>query len=192
MIDTDEFLFPVQERSLPDLLKKYDDYASLSVNWKLFGSGDVEKIGQDKLLIESLLLSSGSKDLYVKTIVKPRYVQKVTDPHFADLKPGYFQVTENLDFFSGSLSPDPTQNLIRINHYWARDWDFFRSTKLARVHIVNRSSSEVEKEQQIENLKATNRNISTNYDDSIVKFVPELRRKMGLSYFNRPLEGYMD
>lgn len=81
VVDTDEFLFPVQERNLPSLLRKYDNYASLAVNWKLFGSSNVSKIPAGKLLIESLVLANPKLDLHIKSIVKPRYVKEFNHPH---------------------------------------------------------------------------------------------------------------
>jgi len=92
VVDTDEFLFPVKAKNLKEILKKYDDYAALSVNWKMFGTGDVEKIEPDKLLIESLTKSANHQDLHVKTIVKPRYVKDFTNPHFPNLLPCYSRV----------------------------------------------------------------------------------------------------
>ena len=105
VVDTDEFLFPVKDQNLVELLKKYDYYAALSVNWKIFGSADVEKIESDKLLIESLIKSTDQQDLRVKTIVKPRYTDKFEHPHFPFLLAGYSQVTENFEFFRGAFVP---------------------------------------------------------------------------------------
>src|SRR5690606_37959321 len=105
VVDTDEYLFPVKEHSLKSALKKYDNYASLSVNWKLFGSSNVERVKDNKLLIETLKLSQKEPDLHVKTIVKPRYVENITHPHFPKLKTGYAQVTENYEYFIGPFSP---------------------------------------------------------------------------------------
>ena len=178
VVDTDEFLFPVKNKNLKELLKKYDDYASLSVNWKIFGSGNVEKIAQDKLMIESLTKSKNQKDLHVKTIVKPRYVKNFANPHFAYLLPGYSQVAENFEYFKGSFLPEESRNLVRINHYWARDWEFFKENKLARVHILANGLDEDEKKNIIDNLVKANENASLIYDDSILRFVEPLRSRV--------------
>jgi len=45
LIDADQALVPVQTSSVQDILKKYEDFASLQINWKAFGSS-----GQDKRL----------------------------------------------------------------------------------------------------------------------------------------------
>ncbi|MFK7967654.1 MAG: glycosyltransferase family 92 protein [Rickettsiaceae bacterium] len=178
VIDTDEFLFPLKEKNLVELLKKYDAYASLSINWKIFGSGALEKVMPDKLMVESLLMSSNQKDLHVKTIVKPRYVKDFDSPHFAHLFLGYSQVTENFEYFKGPFLPEESRNHIRINHYWARDWEFFKLNKLARVHIIARGLSDDGQKAKIDALIKFNRDASIIYDDSIVAYVKALRARI--------------
>ena len=185
MIDTDEFLFPVQEKNLVNALRNYDEYAALSVNWKMFGSSDVQKIPDNKLLIETLLYNNGASGTdiigsveHVKTIVKPRYVKKVGNPHYPILKPGYYQITENFEYFYGHLIPIESRNIFRINHYWARDLDFFYSNKLSRIHLINKKLDEEQIKERKQNLSNTNSNISTTYDEAILKYVPELRRRV--------------
>jgi hypothetical protein len=179
--DTDEFLFPVHGKDLKTVLKAYDAYASASVNWRCFGTGDVEKVPEGKLLTETLLKGNSEADPHVKTIVKPRYVKKFSNPHFAELLPGYGQVTEQFEYFLGPFSPNPTKNILRINHYWARDGEFFKTTKLKRVHIIANGLSDEEKKNKIEALTKTNQLYSSQYDDSIMVHVPELRKRMGFS-----------
>jgi hypothetical protein len=182
MIDTDEFLFPVKEYNLANALKAYDEYASLSVNWKIFGSAGVQKVPSDKLLIESLLYKQDSQtvDLHVKTIVKPRYVKNMDlCPHYAILKPGYLQITENFDYFQGPFMPEESRNIFRINHYWARDLDFFYKNKINRMHVgVSGLKTEEEVNNKKQKLLDTNKNMSTTYDDAILKYVPELRKRV--------------
>jgi hypothetical protein len=175
VVDTDEFLFPIKAKNLKEILKKYDDYAALSVNWKMFGSGDVEKIEPDKLLIESLTKSSNDQDLHVKTIVKPRYVKDFTNPHFANFLPCYSQVTENFEYFNGPFIPTESRNILRINYYWARDFQFFKSQKLNRIHIADAELTDDEKKVKVNHLIEINKNISANYDDSILRFAKDLK-----------------
>ncbi len=101
IVDTDEFLFPVKGKSLANTLKSYDEYAALSINWKIFGSSGIQTIPKDKLLIETLLYKQDPQisDLHVKTIVKPRYVKKISHSHYPILEPGYYQITEILNIF---------------------------------------------------------------------------------------------
>jgi hypothetical protein len=180
--DTDEFLFPVKDKNLVELLKKYDDYAALSVNWKIFGTKDVERIEPDKLLIESLTKSTDQQDLTVKTIVKPRYVDKIEHPHYPVLLHGYSQVTENFEFFRGPFVPSESRNIVTINHYWARDGEFFKTRKLARVHMAGSKLGSNERDALVEHFMKSNQDASVLYNDSILRFVKELRKRMGMSH----------
>lgn len=180
VIDTDEFIVPIVDKDLPTLLRKYDKYAALSINWRIFGTNNIQRIPGDKLLIESILYSSQDRDLHVKTIVKPRFVYRYSNPHFADLLDGYGQVTEDYEYFRGPLLPEESRKIVRINHYWARDNEFFENTKLKRAHMVEKILSNEEKQKKIDELIKTNQAASVQYDDSILKFVPNLRKIMGL------------
>lgn len=181
IVDTDEFLFPIKDDNLIKLLKKYDDYAALSVNWKMFGSNNIEKIEPGKLLIESLAKSTDKQDLTVKTIVKPRYVDKIEHPHYPFLLHSYSQITENFEFFRGPFLPNESRNIVTINHYWARDGEFFRTRKLARVHMAGSKLSNDEKDILINHFMKSNKEASVLYNDSILRFVKELRKRMGMS-----------
>jgi len=174
MVDTDEFLFPVQEYNLAKALKNYDDYASVSVNWEIFGSSNVQTIPSNKLLIETLLYK-GTNDSHVKTIVKPRYVQTIENPHYAALKPGYAQVTENFEYFAGPFVPKESRNILRINHYWSRDLDFLYARKINRVHVIGKQLDSEEINNKIQAIIGADKYNSQIYDDSILKYIDELR-----------------
>lgn len=193
VMDTDEFVFPVKEQDLKTVLKRYDSYATVSVNWKLFDTNDIEKLDKHKLLIEELTQCSAANDLHVKSIIKPRYASKFIDnTHFAHLKSGYYQITENFEPFYGPFSPSQSLNILRINHYWTRDWKFFKERKLKRQHIIDKlegiqtsnldTSLEYKKFlfQFVDDLgkecfPTVDLNTTPQYDNSIFKFVPKLK-----------------
>ncbi|MDA9163638.1 glycosyltransferase family 92 protein [Rickettsiaceae bacterium] len=178
VVDTDEFLFPVNGRSLADALKEYDEYASLSVNWKIFGSSGVEHIAENELMIERLQGSNPKPDSHVKTIVKPRYVVAYENPHYPVLKDGYAQINENFEYFWRGAVPAETRHKFRINHYWARDLEFYRLRKMNRVHI-KASGTQEEIDSKMAALYKRNEELSAQHDDSILKYVEELSARMG-------------
>lgn len=179
VVDTDEFMFPTKASDLRSLLRNYDQYATLSVDWKIYGSGGVDKIGSDELLIEKLKWANASQDGTVKSIVKPRYVKRFLHPHFPILKAGFGQINENFEYFSGPWLPYETRNIVRINHYWARDYEFFKTRKLERVHMVDRNQTSNEISSKIDLLNTANKNASSIEDDSILRFVPQMKERMG-------------
>jgi hypothetical protein len=169
-IDIDEFLFSPKNINLNIILKDYDNYASISVNWRMFGSSNVTRIRDDQLMTEVLLFSEHRQNLHVKSFFKPRYVVNIENPHYAVLEKGHLQITENYQEFIGPFSPFHSSNILRINHYWCKDLEFFNSTKLSRTHIK-------EELKDNESLEKANY-LSLLYDDSISPITKTLKKNM--------------
>lgn len=181
IVDTDEFLYPIKENSLNEVLKYYDAYASLSVNWRKFGSNNVQRIQENELMIEKLITKDSIPDLTVKSIVKPRYVASFFNPHCAELKPGYKQISENYQAWDGyfsAFSSVVSNNILTINHYYNRDLDFFHDRKLSRVHILSKGLKEDERDEQICKRIEEDKRYSSIYDDKILRFAPALRKQI--------------
>ncbi len=138
LIDTDEFLFTVNDVSLLDFLSNYEEFGGLVVHWQTYGTSYVPKIPEDKLLIETLTKrapNTSDFNFYVKSIVRPERVKKCMDPHFMIYKKGFFQVNSDKFPFQGSVSPYVQANAIRINHYTVRDEHFFHTVKIPRINV---------------------------------------------------------
>jgi hypothetical protein len=181
VVDTDEFLYPTQAHSLKEALSNYQDVACLSVPWQIFGSSNVQRLEQNHLLIEELTMASPKEDTFVKGIVKPRYVSSFTDPHFPVLKQGYAQATEDKTYFQGAHAPKVTHEFFKLNHYWARDWTFFKERKLSRVHMVKKNLSFEEREKAIHSKINENVSNSLKPETDILRFVPALKKRMGFA-----------
>lgn len=173
-LDTDEFLFPTKEKSLPQVLKRYQDCAGIAVNWHMFGTSGVKKIPSNKLLIECLTRCAPenlSTHFHIKSIVQPDYAVEFCSVHYPEYQAGFFQVNTDRVPFSGPYSPYIQLKDLKINHYWLRDEHFFYQYKIPR-----RINWGLPKEDLIEAAKALEQ--ETNGD--ILRFVPRLRKKMGL------------
>ncbi len=179
VVDTDEFLFSLNDTDLQNVLKKYDNFAALSVNWKLFGASGLDRIPDNKLLIESLVYSAENVMSLAKTIVKPRYVESFTSQHYPNLQDGYAQVDYNFTYFKGAFVPNLNGHTLIINHYWSRDLEFFKKAKINRVHVKEMDQNKSNKEEKrVQNLIEMNKQNSVKYDDAILKFVPDLRARV--------------
>lgn len=178
IVDTDEFLFPLKEKSLAKALKEYDEYPGLSVNWRIFGSSGVKRVPENKLLIEELVMTSENKDFNIKTIIKPRYVERIHSPHFPVFKKGYEKVNEKFEYFSGPFIPSESRQVFRVNHYWSRDLDFFYSRKISRVHVISKELSKAQVEKSIQSMIEVDKRNSSIYDGDILKYVDELRARV--------------
>lgn len=171
-IDIDEFLFPVHERSLIDVLKQYEGFGGVYANWRIFGTSRIRNIPKNQLLIETLTLctkKSFSANLYVKSIVRPEYADHFPNPHHPIYRPGYYQVNTNKVPFEGPfLSTYIQDNKLRINHYWTKDEDFFYRIKVPRQKKWGGQPNPQEILQSV----------NVEKDEAILRFVPDLKKAM--------------
>lgn len=174
IIDTDEFLFPVKENSLEKVLSGYKA-AGVGVNWQVFGTSRVAKIGPNQLLIEALYLrcdANASVNLHVKSIVRPEYVIGCNNPHCVKYKKGQQQVNPDNVVFKGAFAPYVAVDKIRINHYSYRDEYYFHNVKIPRL-IKWRGRG-------LENPEKFMEPLNEFPDNTINRFITPLKRNMGL------------
>lgn len=120
--DTDEFLLPLKNKKIRQILKTNRMYGQICVHWLNFGTSHVERIADKTSMLSQLVLRSTDEnpanDSY-KSIVQPELVDFCNHPHFCILKSGVDQIHVSRDE-------------IRINHYWTRDNEFLMNVKVAR------------------------------------------------------------
>jgi hypothetical protein len=175
LIDSDEFILPMQSDDLGAFLEDYLEFGGVAVNWQMFGTSHISKIPKDKLLIESLTLKSADdfiENRYVKSIVRPEAVDYLKDVHAAIFKPGYALVHPNKEICEGPFPTTIDIDKIRINHYWSRDEDYFYNVKLPRRLFWAPKTNH-------EYLAFT---VFNEFPDSaILRFVERLRKAMALN-----------
>lgn len=174
IIDSDEFILPVQEDNLVTFLSKYKSVGGVIANWQLFGTSGVEEVPADKLMIEVLINKAPTEhdeNRFVKSIVQPHRVASLGDPHFCNFKPGFPPVNSSFQIFPWSTTPVIVVDKIRINHYWTRDNKFLREVKVARRQAWGEG---------IDGIFQRATTLNRVPDDVILRFVPELRKRMGL------------
>lgn len=169
ILDTDEFVFPVEVYTLSEFLKDYEGFGGVSINWQMYGTSQVSKIYPGHLMIEDLIYKAPTdfnENVHVKTIVRPELVEANTNPHFCVYLPGYTQVNSAKEPFKGPFSPVLVDK-IRINHYWTRDEDFLYNVKIPRRTIRQDNSCLIRAEK-----------INKEIDTSIFKYVPDLKEAL--------------
>ncbi len=172
-LDSDEFLFPTHENSLKDVLNQYSNLA-IGVNWQMFGTSWVEKIPENKLLVETLTLCAPKDygpNIHIKSIVRPEVVTHFENPHYAIFYKGFTQVNTDKIPFTGPFSPYVQVDKLRINHYWLRDESYFRNFKIPRRIKWGNS---------VEDLYQSRQELNTEVNSSILRFVPQLRKNLNL------------
>ena len=176
-LDTDEFLFPCIEDDLVHFLKDYEEFGGLCVAWQLFGTSNVAKILPGELMIEKLVLAGDpSNHNFHKSIVQPRCVDYFKQVHSAVYFPPYFHVDGRkkriADKVLRSKSSQESRDIIRINHYWTRDEDYFYNIKLPCRQRRGWSLAN-----NIERMKELNH----HFEYSIFRFIPGLRARMKIN-----------
>lgn len=191
-LDLDEFLYPIQEFKLTSILKEYEEFGEVSVNWFMFGTSDVSKIPDDELMIEYLTKCDPKGNKHVKSIVRPDHVTRFSSPHFAQCLPNYVQVNPEKKGIKGFkfFSPEISYDKIRINHYWTRDKYHLETIKIPRVknlnanHMVLDNDSWYIPRSQANNMSAAewilavNDHINVADDYSIAKYIPLLKETL--------------
>ena len=195
MIDTDEFVVPLENETLVAFLKNYDDCAAVAVHWKVFGTGNVKEVKRDELLLEKLvrcvdskatlgwwvkkeLIGSSAhyylKNKSVKSFVKPRYTKGIPDCHYAHLKEGYVA-------FNTAKKPCPPSwaytdhcySKARVHHYVMRDLKFFKERKLKRHgKYTNEQGAFTRCLLKLDKL------LSAKKDTTALRFVPALKKRI--------------
>lgn len=167
ILDSDEFLFPVHTDSLSQFLKTYEKQpgiGGLLVSWVMYGTSWVEKIPEDKLLIETLVYSQSQGDKHFKTILRPTHTTRVRSPHYAVYEKGFRHCTP-----SGGSPPFIEIDQVRINHYWSRDEWYLHQFKIPRRMVWNTNPRTCERWAEANN---------ADYDPAIFRFIHPLRARL--------------
>ncbi|MDR2338384.1 MAG: glycosyltransferase family 92 protein [Deltaproteobacteria bacterium] len=176
IIDADEFIVPVKEKTVSKFLKDYEAYPALLINWLVFDSNGHIKQPQG-LVIENYTkaLNEFTKypptgNLFVKSIVNPCQVASC-GIHNHTYYNASLAVTENFETITNAYySKYHSINKIRINHYFSKSLEEFKAkTARGRGHTVP-------------NLVITkDKYIFSNYkhDYVIIKYLFSLKKRIG-------------
>ena len=182
VLDVDEFLFPTQHDNVSILLKDYEQFAGVCVSWLMFGTSFVDKVPDNKLMIESLTMRVPFIDYRVKSIIQPDKIIKMSTHMpleivadaimvYADKTP---LIAKNKDAIDSSIKP--SIDILRINHYWTRDKEFLYNVKIPRIEKNYYWIKEEKKEWVLKMARFMN----AQQDVAIKRFVKPLRKAMGL------------
>jgi hypothetical protein len=175
-IDIDEFIVPIENETIADFLKNYEQYAGVEINWLTYGSAG-EKHWREGLVIERFKRHD-KLDAYegriIKTICNPRAVFQM-DVH----TPFYYH-------FAKPVNPDKkiretyymdvkqVYGKIRMNHYNTKSYGECLS-KIQKGRVDGNG------EYHLSYFEARDKN--DEYDDIMDKYIPpvleniEKRRK---------------
>jgi len=110
--DVDEFVVLVKDRLLQDVLKNFDHFGGLNINWMMFGSSGHINRPKSGVLGYSGNFTKCSNSTGYKSIVQPSRVVR-SQIHDAKYKEPWFPVTSD----KVPISDHSAYDLIYLNHY---------------------------------------------------------------------------
>ncbi len=187
IIDADEYIMPVEKATLPEVLKDYEEFGGLGVNWVLFDGNDhIQK--PEGLVLENYNRIRNFDSLdehHIKTIFNPRLV-KFASTHNCTYKGKYYTVDENKKIIGNpfpsehwmsaynhikhAVTQEHSINKIRINHYWCKSKEeYIARLKKGFSDIANLDRVFEEDRYCFKNHK---------YDNFADKFIQPLKERM--------------
>lgn len=205
LMDIDEFVnLAPPATTLPPVLKLFDAYAGVAMHWQMFGTSRHTNIRDGELLIQQLRWKADSltyvENFGVKTAVQPLRVSHPAHPHSClPIAPWYivdtdFHAPDDRSAAPSSFSP-VTLSHLWLNHYFLRTEHFFRQYKMVSRRMLGDLA-----QRHRERMVLMNKQLDT----TIQRFVPELRRRLGMhtqspaelrdmdAQLNRPLAPYTE
>jgi hypothetical protein len=136
LIDLDEFIVPVCEYNVIDVLEKhYPHVTGLCINWQMYGTSNIYEIKENESMLQNLMYkmpTNHSTNFKFKSIVRPNFVVNCNNPHFCNYNFPHYHVNANLE----KIIIENTGvyiDKIRLNHYWTRDEKYLNEVKIPRA-----------------------------------------------------------
>lgn len=123
-IDADEFIILNKHEQINELLKEYDSFGGLCLNWELHNaSGHVDKPKESVMdAYKEYLPHPSAVNKHIKTILQPRFTHAMRDPHSALYEVGCYAVNENYQPVLSAFS-DFSNKVAHINHYYTKSFE---------------------------------------------------------------------
>lgn len=180
LLDLDEFILPMQDKSITECLeKRFFNVSAVYVNWHHFGTSGITLDNHEPILSRLIRCSSKnhSRNAVGKSIIRPECarIEALWTQHFCPLTEGVYvdgDGNQTLTFCGTDLKSNDGKNhskYIRINHYAHRDENYFLNVRLPRdgdphLMLEHHESFNLEKNYDILNL------LKTHYPKQYKKF----------------------
>jgi len=127
VIDLDEFIVPMKDKTIPDFLKRFENFSAVEINWLVYGSsgakekepGTIMERFRQHSLFENVL------NRKIKTIVNPRRVFNFIGAHEASRICGRIADSHGNAITRNYHERQPQHDVIRLNHYATKSYDEF-------------------------------------------------------------------
>lgn len=130
LIDADQVLVPVKTNDVKEVLRDYEQFASLQISWSTFGSSGHLTRTPEPLYERFLMRANNSAGInnHTQFICQPdrTLAERTADPHHPQLPPHEISVNTNKNRVNGPFSP-PLHDILWVAHYISKsreEWDF--------------------------------------------------------------------
>ena len=171
LIDLDEFIVPVEHDNIKDFLRNYEKYPAVGINWLLFDSNGYET-KPEGLVIENFTRVDydNPSNLHIKSIVNPKEVFDLCNPHYCLYRMKKSAVNENYEPIEGPMTQKLSIKKIRINHYLSKSKEeYINKIKRGRA-VCDELRPYIERDLNFTNY---------TYDNIIYKYLDKLKQAMG-------------
>ena len=127
VIDLDEFIVPIKDATIPEFLKRFEDFSAVEINWLCYGSGGAKE-KQQGTVMERFKHHSQPKHIlnrHVKSIINPRRIYGMIGCHEAARISGKAADSHGNALKKSFRDREPQQVVIRINHYAVKSFEEF-------------------------------------------------------------------
>jgi len=124
VIDLDEFIVPIKDNTIPEFLKRFEDFSAVEINWLVYGSsGAKEKeLGTVMERFRQHSLSEHELNRKVKTVVTPRRVFNFIGCHEVSQICGSIADSHGQPITKTMYNRKPQHDVICINHYAVKSY----------------------------------------------------------------------
>lgn len=141
VIDLDEFIVPIKDKSIPDFLYRMEKFSVVEINWLVYGSGGAKKHESGNVMerFKKHSIPEHRLNTHVKSIADPRRVCTMTGCHEAARISGRAADSHGVPLTKGFRDRIPQQDVIRINHYAVKSYEEFlakRARGRARINSL--------------------------------------------------------
>ena len=173
-IDADEFLVPVRNDSLSEILKDFKTYAGIGINWVFFDSNGHDK-KPNGLVIENYTRVETDFNCercrVIKSIVNPQKVKFCYHPHFFVYRFGEKCVDINKVPTDLYFTKHNSRDVLRVNHYYTK-------SKEEYLEKINREMADFKNAKRKE-INLADLNFPNGVEDyTALKFLPALKKRM--------------
>lgn len=135
IVDMDEFIYSPITKSIPEILKKYEEHPAIGVNWLCFGSNN--RIKQPKSVVRGFTKRAPAQmmedNAHIKSIIQTPYLRDF-GIHEHKLYNNVKAVNTNRQEIEKCFNTPVLDDVLVCNHYIIQSWEWYQKKKMSQKH----------------------------------------------------------